>query len=69
MWRFTGNYLVMEVVEGESPAGPLAVDVVLEYARQIADVLKAAHEKGIVHWDLKPANLMITPAAVVKFLD
>jgi len=63
------NYLVMELVEGESPAGPLVVDVVLEYERQIADVLKASHEKGIVHRDLKPANLMITPAGVVKFLD
>src|ERR1700693_2404868 len=60
------NYLVMELVEGEAPAGPLPVDTALEYARQIADALGAAHEKGIVHRDLKPANIKITPQGVVK---
>jgi len=63
------GYLVMELIEGESPKGPLPLGTVLKYAAQIAAGLEAAHEKGIVHRDLKPANLKITPAGVVKILD
>src|SRR5215475_1818935 len=47
--------LVMELVEGEMPAGPLLLDAALPIARQIAEALEYAHEKGIVHRDLKPA--------------
>jgi serine/threonine protein kinase len=46
------SYLVMELVEGESPKGPLPLEEALRIARQIADALEAAHEKGIVHRDL-----------------
>ncbi len=63
------NYLVMELVEGESPKGPLPIETALNYARQIAEALEAAHEKGIIHRDLKPANLKITPGGIVKVLD
>jgi len=42
------NYLVMELVEGESPSGPLPLDETLQIAKQIADALSEAHEKGIV---------------------
>jgi len=63
------NYLVMELIEGQSPKGPLPLEKALEYARQIADALEAAHEKGIVHRDLKPANIKITPEDKVKVLD
>jgi predicted Ser/Thr protein kinase len=63
------NYLVMELVEGESPKGPLPLEKALTYARQIAEALEAAHEKGIVHRDLKPANIKITPEGQVKVLD
>jgi serine/threonine protein kinase len=63
------DYLVMEFVEGESPKGPLPLDVALDYARQIAAALEAAHDKGIVHRDLKPANVKITPEGTVKVLD
>src|SRR5690349_16049687 len=38
------NYLVMELVEGEAPRGPLPLETALEYARQIAEALSAAHE-------------------------
>lgn len=61
--------LVMELVEGETIAGPLPVETALNYARQIAEALEAAHEKGIIHRDLKPANIMITLAGLVKVLD
>src|ERR1700756_3146299 len=61
--------LIMELVEGETLKGPLALETALNYAKQIADALEAAHEKGIVHRDLKPANIMVTLAGVVKVLD
>jgi serine/threonine protein kinase len=63
------NYLVMELVEGESPRGPLPLEEALRIARQIADALEAAHEKGIVHRDLKPGNIKIKPDGTVKVLD
>src|SRR6202049_4141032 len=63
------DYLVMELVEGEAPNGPLPLEEALRIARQIADALEAAHEKGIVHRDLKPANIKIKPDGTVKVLD
>jgi eukaryotic-like serine/threonine-protein kinase len=63
------DYLVMELIEGESPKGPLPLDTALEYARQIAEALGAAHDKGIVHRDLKPANIKIQHDGQVKVLD
>jgi serine/threonine protein kinase len=63
------NYLVMELVEGESPRGPLAFEEALPILRQLIDGIEAAHEKGIVHRDLKPANIRVTPDGVVKILD
>ncbi|HYN10595.1 MAG TPA: serine/threonine-protein kinase [Vicinamibacterales bacterium] len=59
----------MELVDGESPKGPLPFDTALGYARQIADALDAAHEKGIIHRDLKPANIRIRSDGTVKVLD
>ena len=63
------NYIVMELVEGEEPKGPMALEDALQICRQIAAALEAAHEKGIVHRDLKPANIKITPTGTVKVLD
>jgi serine/threonine-protein kinase len=63
------NYLVMELIEGESPKGPLPLEETLCIMRQIADALDAAHEKGIVHRDLKPGNIKIKPDGTVKVLD
>jgi serine/threonine protein kinase len=63
------NYLVMELIEGQSLQGPLPLQIALNYARQIANALEAAHEKGIVHRDLKPANIKVKPDGTVKVLD
>jgi serine/threonine-protein kinase len=66
--------LVMELVEGETLAtiirrGSMPLDTALDYAGQIAAALEAAHEKGIVHRYLKPANIKVTPERRVKVLD
>jgi serine/threonine protein kinase len=61
--------LVMELVEGESPKGPMPFEDAWKIASQIAEGLSYAHEKGIIHRDLKPANIKITPDGVVKLLD
>ena len=67
------DYLVMECVEGDTLAkrlekGPLALDQVLKFGAQIADGLDKAHRSGVVHRDLKPGNIMLTPTCA-KLLD
>ncbi len=61
--------LVIELVEGESPQGPIPWNDAWKIMLQIADALDYAHEKSIVHRDLKPANIKITPEGTVKLLD
>jgi eukaryotic-like serine/threonine-protein kinase len=67
-------YLVSELLEGESlrsrlHKGPLALRKAIDYARQIAEGLAAAHDKQIVHRDVKPDNLFITADGRIKILD
>jgi eukaryotic-like serine/threonine-protein kinase len=68
-------YLVMEVVEGGNldellgRSGPLEVAEACEVIRQAALGLQHLHEHGLVHRDVKPSNLMLTPAGEVKVLD
>src|SRR5207253_1909359 len=67
-------YIVMELVEGKSlravsaDAG-LPPESVLRYGVQIASALARAHDRGIVHRDLKTANIVVTSDGLVKVLD
>ncbi|HXT21380.1 MAG TPA: serine/threonine-protein kinase, partial [Thermoanaerobaculia bacterium] len=68
------SYLGMELVDGESLGalvgrGPLPLRRALAIGAQIADGLAAAHERGIVHRDLKLDNVMVTREGRVKILD
>jgi serine/threonine-protein kinase len=68
------TFIAMELVEGETLSarldhGPLRPDQVVRYGLQLADALSHAHDRGIVHRDLKSANVVVTPEGRVKVLD
>lgn len=68
------QFLVMELVPGETlrdklSRGPIPLDEALALFQQIAEGLEAAHESSVVHRDVKPANIGITPNDEVKILD
>ena len=68
-------FLVMELVDGRPlselirPGQPMDPDQVRDLIRQAAEALAQAHAAGIVHRDVKPANLLVTPAGKVKVTD
>jgi serine/threonine protein kinase len=69
-----GCFIAMQYIEGETLANrisrsPIDVQEALEITSQIADALSEAHAKGIVHRDVKPQNIMITPRGQAKVLD
>ncbi len=68
------GYLILEYVPGETLAQriarePLKLEQALSIGQQIAEAISAAHENGVVHRDLKPGNIKITPEGKVKVLD
>ncbi len=68
------RFLVMELAAGETLAarlqrGPLGFEEAARTALRIAEALEAAHEKGVVHRDLKPGNVMVDGEGHVKVLD
>jgi len=67
-------FLAMELLEGETlrdrlVAGPVSVHTWIDLAIQVADALEAAHARGIVHRDVKPANIFVTRRGEAKLLD
>ncbi|WP_328613286.1 serine/threonine protein kinase [Amycolatopsis sp. NBC_00355] len=68
-------YLVMELVDGDPLAGLLAkhgrlsAEFTLDMLEQAGNALQAAHEQGLVHRDVKPGNILVTPAGQVKITD
>ena len=67
-------FIAMEYVDGRPLseailAGGLALETTLRLGRQLASALAHAHDRGVVHGDLKPANIIVTPQGDAKILD
>jgi serine/threonine protein kinase len=68
------SFIAMELLEGETlerrlSAGALPLERLLDWGIQLSDALDAAHAKNIIHRDVKPANIFVTPRGQVKVLD
>jgi serine/threonine-protein kinase len=68
------DFLAMEYISGvtlgeKSHSGALPEAEVVQLGKQAAEALEAAHEQGMIHRDLKPGNIMVTPKGLVKVLD
>ena len=68
------HFIAMEFVDGiplreTIPAGGLPVEAAIEWGRQLASGLAAAHRVGIVHRDVKPANLLVARGGTLKIVD
>jgi serine/threonine protein kinase len=68
------TFIVMEYIEGTNlrdiiSSNPLTLSQSLDFALQIAEGLQEAHNRGIIHRDIKSSNIMITPRGQVKIMD
>jgi len=68
------QFIVMEYIEGENlkahiKKGRLGIEQIIDISTRVAEGLKAAHEKGVVHRDIKSDNIMITKDGQVKIMD
>jgi serine/threonine protein kinase len=69
-----GYFIAMELVEGPDLArvasqGPIAIQDAIGWVRQACDAIEHAHERGIVHCDLKPANLLLDSEGRIRVTD
>jgi eukaryotic-like serine/threonine-protein kinase len=69
-----GVYLAMEMIDGRSLTarlanGALGADDIVRYGCELADALAHAHDRGVIHRDLKSANVMVTSEGRIKVLD
>src|SRR5262249_18487907 len=68
------DFIAMELVRGQSlkdrlTASGLPPATVIRFGREIAAALAPAHDRGVVHGDLKSANVVVTPEGAIKVLD
>lgn len=63
------GYIVLEYIDGKPLRGPMAAPEAIRQAIQIARAVEAAHDRGILHRDLKPTNVLITRDGTAKLLD
>ncbi len=68
------SFIVMEYVEGQTikdklAAGPLPMKEALQIATEVTEALEKAHKRGIIHRDVKPSNIMLTPEGHAKVMD
>lgn len=69
-----GTYIAMRYYEGQTvrdriKEGPVSIDESIDIALQVARGLEAAHQADIIHRDIKPGNIIVTPSGIAKVLD